>query len=107
MTHRVELVYDRDCPHVDEARALLVQAFTQAGIATVWQEWERKAPESPVYVRNYGSPTILVNGRDVAGVDPGEGIDCCRLYQDEQRGLHGVPALNLIVAALLRKAEYA
>jgi hypothetical protein len=105
MTYRVELVYDRDCPNVEAARVLLRQAFTQMGIPAVWQEWDRNAPESPVYARHYGSPTILVNGLDVAGVDPSDGADCCRIYQDEHRGLRGVPTLTHVVTALLKENE--
>lgn len=70
MTYRVELVYDSDCPNIGQTRAALLQAFAQAGISASWVEWDQKAPESPAYVREYGSPTILVNGKDVADLLP-------------------------------------
>ena len=107
MTCRVELVYDHDCPNVDEARAALLHAFAQVGVSLVWVEWDRKAPDSPAYVRGYGSPTILVNGKDVAGAQLGTGVDCCRVYSSDERGLRGIPPVELIVAALrTNSAEY-
>jgi len=100
MTHRVELVYDRDCPHVDAARAALRCAFAEIGVAPAWVEWDLKALDSPGYVRGYGSPTILVNGQDVAGVEPNAGADCCRLYRSDAGELRGVPPVEQIVAAM-------
>ncbi len=76
----VELVYDYDCPNVSKARAQLLRAFAETGIPPRWSEWERADPASPDYVRGYGSPTILVDGKDVAGVAGSDSISCCRLY---------------------------
>ena len=100
MTHRVELVYDRDCPHVDAARAALRCAFAEIGVAPAWVEWDRSDRDSPSYVRGYGSPTILMNGKDVAGAEPNAGMDCCRLYRSDEGGLRGVPPVKEIVAAI-------
>ena len=100
MTGCVELIYDSDCPNVAQARTALLQAFAQAGVAAAWVEWERKAPESPAYVRGYGSPTILVNGKDVAGAEPGQEADCCRLYPGREMGFRRVPPVQQIATAL-------
>ena len=100
MTHCVELVYDRDCPNVDAARAALRCAFAEVGVAPAWGEWDRSVRESPSYARGYGSPTILVNGKDVAGAEPNTGADCCRLYTSDEGGLRGVPSVEQIVAAM-------
>lgn len=100
MKQRVELVYDADCPNVGAARAALLAAFAAARITATWREWDRKAPESPAYVRGYGSPTILVDGRDVAGAAPTEGVDSCRIYRDGGSGVRGVPAVATIARAL-------
>ena len=102
MMYRVELVYDSDCPNVGQTRAALLQACAQAGVSASWVEWDRKAPESPAYVREYGSPTILVNGKDVADAEPGEEVDCCRLYSDGENGLHRTPSVEQIAAALTK-----
>ncbi|MEJ2452321.1 MAG: hypothetical protein P8047_16960 [Gammaproteobacteria bacterium] len=65
-----------------------------------WQEWEVNAADVPAHVHGYGSPTILVEGRDVSG-DAGEGADmCCRVYAHDEPGNKGVPSLRDIVCAL-------
>ncbi len=63
---KVELIYDSDCPNVDDARRVLREAFVQADRAPRWVEWNRASRNSPDYVRRYGSPTILVDGQDVS-----------------------------------------
>ncbi len=96
----VELIYDHDCPNVSKARAQLLRAFAEARIPPGWSEWQRDDPAASDYVRSYGSPTILVDGRDVEGVAPSAGISCCRLYADSSGQAQGVPSIQLIVAAL-------
>jgi hypothetical protein len=98
----VELIYDANCPNVQDARAQLLRAFAATGLPPHWQELDRGAPESPPQVRAYGSPTILVNGQDVAGASPSAGADCCRLYVDDGGQLKGVPSVEAITAALFR-----
>jgi len=97
---KVELIYDADCPNLEKTRSLLIQAFTQTGVSARWREWERSAPESPEYVRFYGSPTILVDGKDVAGVAPDAGIRACRVYRSEQGNLSRTPPREVICSAL-------
>jgi hypothetical protein len=101
----VELIYDTDCPNVKEARAQLLCAFTEAGLTPKWQEWDRSALESPNYVHAYGSPTILVNDKDVADVSPSAGENCCRIYLDKNGRFRGVPSVEVIASALLRAKE--
>ena len=62
----VEFIYDPDCPNVAEARAQLLRAFSETGISPRWVEWNRDSAEAPANARGFGSPTLLVNGRDVA-----------------------------------------
>jgi len=97
---RVELIYDTDCPNVRQARKALHEGFTEAGIQPSWTEWDRNSSESPSHARKYGSPTILVNGRDVAGAKPGEGSRSCRIYDHGLGGLKGVPPVHAIASAL-------
>ena len=96
----VELIYDADCPNVPAARAQLLRAFAAIGIVPRWQEWERGAGSSPPHVRDYGSPTILVDGRDVAESAPIAGDCACRIYADESGRLSGVPRLEDVTLAL-------
>jgi len=97
---QVELIYEQTCPNIDAARTQLRRAFDQAGVTPRWQEWEVNAADVPAHIHGYGSPTILVNGRDVSG-GTGEGADmCCRVYAHDESDNKGVPALNDIVRAL-------
>lgn len=69
-TMSVELIYDRDCPNVLDARANLVKALAASGREARWTEWDRSAPDSPPHVKGYGSPTILVDRKDVWDLPP-------------------------------------
>lgn len=102
MSVQVELIYDLDCPNVREARAALLRGFTELNLAARWTEWSRSSSESPAYVGRYGSPTVLVNGRDVAGAEPLSAADCCRVYTDGSAELRGIPPVSCIAAALRR-----
>jgi len=97
----VDLIYDRDCPHAAQTRAHLRAAFTEVGLPQRWLEWDRGEAATPLELRRYGSPTILVNGRDVAGrIEPTSADSNCRLYGTPSGGLAGVPSIGLIAAAL-------
>jgi len=98
---KVELIFDSDCPNVNEARSQLQLAHKQAGVAPSWIEWNRGDEKSPAYVKKYGSPTILVNGQDVAGAIESDGADCCRLYLDDEGKFKGVPSVEVIVKAFV------
>lgn len=97
---QIELVYEKTCPNIEAARTQLLRAFSEAGITTRWQEWEVSTPEAPAHVHGYGSPTILVNRRDVSG-GRAEGNDyCCRVYSHGVHPNKGIPAVADIVQAL-------
>jgi hypothetical protein len=65
----VDLVYDPDCPNVSLARTNLMRAFSRAGMQPQWSEHRIGDRNAPERVRGYGSPTVLVDGRDVAGFE--------------------------------------
>lgn len=94
----VELIYDRDCPNVNQARTHLLRAFVQARLTPQWSEYLIGDPAAPTRTRGYGSPTILIDGHDVSGVAPGD-QSSCRLHAREKGGFSGVPAVSQIVAA--------
>lgn len=93
----VELLFFPGCPHVAAARDQLRHAFAQAGLTPDWAELDISSPDAPAYTRVFGSPTILVAGRDVAGGTPAGG-QSCRLYHGSDA--NGVPALDDILRAL-------
>lgn len=85
---QIELVYDPGCPNIEKARDVLTSACREADIPAVWTEWNSEDPDCPEHVRSLGSPTVLVNGEDVApGPHPWTPRDVgaaprCRLYRD-------------------------
>lgn len=95
----VELVYDEDCPNVPEARAQLLRAFARARLEPTWREWGSDDPDRPPRLQGYGSPTILVGGRDVAAAQ-GQTAPCCRLYTQPDGSFRGTPDVDAIAEAL-------
>lgn len=99
----VELVYDRDCPNVERARAMIRAALREVGADPTWTEWDREATETPRDRRGFASPTVLVNGRDV-GCDENEMVqqdaNACRVYVDADGCLCGAPSAHLIAQAI-------
>ena len=98
---RVELVYDDACPNVAGARAQLFRAFAAAGQQPRWSEHRIGDPDLPGHARGFGSPTILVDGRDVSGLAPGSEA-ACRVYRDRSGAMSRVPSVEEIAAALAR-----
>jgi hypothetical protein len=101
MKPEIALVYDADCPNVDLARAALNHALKRTGLEPDWIEHEHTSGVPQRFSR-FGSPTILVNSKDVAD-EPGAAAACCRIYQTPD-GLRGVPPVEAIVAAIERAA---
>ena len=96
----IELIYDSDCPNVSQTRAQLLRAFGVAKQPAHWVEWDRSDSASPPHVKGFGSPTILVDGHDVAGAPASDDANCCRLYADEAGRMSGVPSVAAIVSSL-------
>lgn len=97
----VELVFSPECPNVDFARGRLAQALNTLGRAPVWTEWNRGDAAAPAYVARFGSPTVLVEGRDVSA-SPASSADCCRVYPSEE-GFDRAPSVETLIAALSRQ----
>jgi len=102
----IELVYEKTCPNIAAAREQLLRAFAEAGLTPRWREWEITDPAAPAHVHGYGSPTILVDGKDVSGAEVSGDDLCCRLYSQGETGRQqGVPAQADIVNALRGRAS--
>lgn len=95
---KVQLLSFPGCPNASAAREVLRGRLAAAGLPLTFEEIDITAPETPEYLAGWGSPTILVNGADVADESPA-GV-CCRLYSDGERS--GVPSEALIDRALMR-----
>lgn len=80
----IELVYFDGCPNADAARRNLRTVLGAEG----WTEWNLSHPETPERYRRYGSPTVLVGGRDVRGEGGAVAAMACRA--DGAPGAHEI-----------------
>jgi hypothetical protein len=78
----------------------LRSALAAAQLAPLWVEYQTDDPGLPEHARAFGSPTILVDGKDVAGASAGGSPECCRPYVDESGRRAGAPSIASIVTAL-------
>jgi hypothetical protein len=86
-----------------EARRVLRAALGACALSDVAvEELDVEAPTTPTELRDWGSPTILVNGADVAGEEVPSGRSC-RLYAGGERA--GVPPRALIERRLREAIE--
>ena len=97
---KIELVYFAGCPNVPKARQRLAHALSLANLPAKWVEWNTGDARAPEYVKQFGSPTILVEGRDVVEVLAGSTRDTCRVYRDSDGNHGGAPPVKEILAAL-------
>lgn len=89
----IALIYFDGCPHVERAREHLKAALDPD--PGPWREWNLSRTDTPQRFRRYGSPTVLVGGRDVTGgADAETAAKACRVG--------GAPPVAAIRAALGR-----
>ena len=98
---QIQLLYFRGCPHVEAARQALAQALRAVEDPPPVAEIDVTDPSTPVELRAWGSPTILIDGVDVTGGEASG--SSCRLYPDSDR--KGAPPLAAIQSALQRRAR--
>jgi hypothetical protein len=88
----VELVYFKGCPNADTARDHIRRALVQAGRPERWTEWDLEDEATPERYKSHGSPTVLVDGRDVAdSPQSAVGLSC---------NADGAPSVDRIAEAL-------
>jgi len=97
---KVELVYEKTCPNIKASRTQILQAFNKLGLDPTWTEWEVTEDDTPDYIHGYGSPTILVNGKDVADEQADRDDMCCRVYANSDADNNGVPTIDDIMMAI-------
>ena len=97
---KIEVLYFPGCPHRGRAIAEVGRALVSEKIAAAVTEIEIRDEEEAEQYKFYGSPTIRINGRDVAPASPSAAVVGlqCRLYPGSDQP--GVPPLNLLRRAL-------
>jgi len=93
-TPRIQFLTFAGCPLADAARSELKVALAACGIED-YEEIDILDPTAPDHLRGWGSPTILINGIDVAGQRKGDNASC-RIYAGER----GVPESAEIIKRL-------
>jgi len=101
---QIDFIFDADCPAASDARANLRAALVRAKLPPRWSERERSSPETPQSMPRFGSPTILINRRDVGGGRAGD-APSCRIYLDLSGRAAAIPPVELIGAALASLTE--
>jgi len=98
---RIQFIMFPGCPHVAAARRVLERVLAVAGVTDPVEEIDTTAPGAPDHLRNWGSPTILINGLDFEGQPIPTGPSC-RLYTDRLGRTLGAPSEMLLLAAVQR-----
>lgn len=86
---KIQLLHFQGCPNVDAARSAIRDALAAEKIDAPIEEIDVEASDAPAWARGWGSPTILVDGKDVAGQERSESSSC-RLYAG------GAPSVDTI-----------
>lgn len=84
---------------MEEARREITAALREEGLPEHWEEWGQRMVGDEL---TFGSPTVIVDGRDVASGDLARRTargSCCRVYVDGN-SLRGAPSCETIRKAL-------
>ena len=95
----IDILHVAHCPHLDTARAHVREAVAATDVRATVQELEITTSDEARRRGMHGSPTILLEGRDLFTSDADVGSLSCRLY-DVDGGLAGTPSVRQIVAAI-------
>lgn len=97
---KIEVFYVPECPHHPAALLRLKEILAADGVAAEIHEVEVTNAAMAEALRFCGSPTIRINGRDIAGESKGAGhfAVSCRLYPGAKEA--GVPPSEMIRRAV-------
>ena len=90
---KIQLLHFEGCPNVDAARAALRDALAAEKLDIAVEEIDVQRADAPEWARGWGSPTILIDGKDVTGQEPSNAASC-RLYAG------GAPSVESIRARI-------
>jgi len=100
----VEFFYFADCPSHERALALLREVMAEEQIQTPVEILEVKIEAEAEQYKFCGSPTIRIDGRDIAPLpeDSTQPGLTCRAYRRADGRISPLPPRELIVAAFRR-----
>jgi len=101
---KVEFLYLDDCPSHERALALLHEVMAEEQIQAPVEIVEVKTEAEAEQYKFYGSPTIRIDGGDIAPLpeDSTHPSLTCRAYRRADGRISPLPPRELIVAALRR-----
>jgi hypothetical protein len=105
---KIELLYVPDCPHHSAALVRLREVLAAEGVSDEVQEVAVTDSRMARALRFCGSPTIRVNGQDIAGPaeESAQFAVSCRLYPgSEQTGVPPVEMIRCAVRTALGRAN--
>ncbi|MGH9508818.1 MAG: DF family (seleno)protein, partial [Terriglobales bacterium] len=92
---KIEILYVPGCPHLQPAAELVERVLLEEGVRAEVQQVLVADEATAATLRFAGSPTVLVNGRDVEpAVVAGQGGLSCRLYANH--GAPGIPSRDAL-----------
>jgi hypothetical protein len=100
---RVEVLYVTDCPSHAPAVRLLKDVLAAEDIKAEVTEVLVVDAKMASKLKFRGSPTIRINGLDIAGESSDTGTFACRLYPGSDQ--IGVPSIELVRRALIQARE--
>ena len=96
---RVQLLYFDGCPDWELAQARLRDALVAVGAVDTIELVEVTSQEDAERLGFRGSPSVMVNGRDLFGQPDADLGLACRVYSTPE-GLGGAPTTEQLIAAL-------
>lgn len=102
MLAKIEFFYWEDCPSHERALALLREVMSEEGIDAPVEVIRVDSGDDAEHYNFFGSPTIHVNGKDIAGFpdDLAGPSLTCRTYRRADGRFTPLPPRELIVQAL-------
>ena len=99
---KVTFLYYEDCPSHDQALERLRSVMTEENIGSEIEIIKVETDEQAQRFNFVGSPTILIDGRDIVSPSP-EAIPAltCRAYQLEDGRISPLPSADMIRKAFL------
>src|SRR5262245_55281549 len=96
---RIQFITFAGCPHADAARETLRRCLMRSGLEPAFEEIDNTSLEAHEHFREWGSPTILLDGVDAGGEarPTGQG---CRLYRHPAGRMDGSIPESLLLEAI-------
>lgn len=95
----IEILHVPHCPNLDQARSRLERALDAVGMPSEVRETEVATADAAERLGMYGSPTILINGRDPFARHGNAASMACRLYNHGGR-IDGAPSVEQLADVL-------